>query len=144
MTEEKTTYGYGLDPELTRAIFKALFDGTGVPETDHPEIVLRHHFRVLYHAGYIETNQTGGILDHQIINSHYLKLESMFGSLSSGSDSGWFYLSFEGDGFVKNILDDTIWTEVKNILSKVGSAALQMVVATAAQVVAAKIENGIR
>jgi hypothetical protein len=49
--------GYKLDPDLVREILKTLGDGR-MPQTDQPDIVIRHHYRVKFHEGFIKTHLT--------------------------------------------------------------------------------------
>ena len=131
--------GYKLDADLVREIIVALGDGR-MPETDLSEKELRHHYRVLFHAGFINTDVTPNVsYDYLIMNS--ATVDQLFEPLT-GNDP-WFYLAWEGNEFLRNIQDDNLWSKAKLIMNNVGSVGLQLVVQAAAQVAATEISGAI-
>lgn len=71
------------------------------------------------------------------MNPNLIEFEQLFAPL--GSRNAIFYLSFDGDNFVKNIIDDTIWSRTKELLGKAGSASLPLLVEIAAGIISRQI-----
>lgn len=130
--------GYRLEPELIREILKALADGR-MPQSDLPELVLRNHYRVLFHEGLIMSTVPDIQMGPDRFIMYDTSLEKLFQPLD-GNDN-WFFLSFGGNDFLQNILNDSVWNEAQTIMKKIGSGSLQIVVSAAADVLAAKIKE---